>query len=743
MRSAACFLAGFGSRPIDDFERERELTKRTALGIVLGAVLVCGARAGASSITLVSEGRAEAVIVAPDAASRAAVEGAGILQSHLEQISGARLRVLSEKKLGRARVADGRIVFPADEAVAETFVLVGEGALARKLGVTSEGLGPGGIVMQTVGNTLVLLGADDKTPSDALGSRYAVTTFLEEQLGCRYLWPGESGKVVPRQKTIAVRPLNVRFTPMLRQRNIRWSGYSSRIQMGLSRLRFTKEDFQRARAKASATQAESPDWMGWHGMGGTLGLRTGDGTILPAQTWDRFLREHPEWFAMQADGSRYFDPNWERPRLCKSNPALIEAIVREKLKELKANPGRKSISLMTNDGGGKAGFCMCGACKALDPPEGRPTNIWTYDHKAGRSRRFNYVSLTDRMLYFYNAIAEKVGAEYPNVLFTGQAYSVYASPPVRQKLHPRIVIRFVHNTAHYASDEIRRQGMSDWDAWADSTSMIYWRPNSLLWGRHEGITGVYVHKLAEDFAHIAHNKCVGTDFDSCMHHWATQGLNYYVLAKLHWDPDLDVENVIDDYCRSGFGRAANEIRRYMTLLERLTDRTAAKKRDTIDRPSIDVTEPYTPAMVAELRDILDAADKAAGDNAIVRRRIGFLRRGLELTAIQSRIYEMNRLAGQRRRSSAEWEQARRLQDEKLLMMRSIFEDEHFAVNVAAMCWGELFRLWRLPGPGPSPRATQADIYRVRAGLHVKASGLTPAEDTKEIEYANIQGKAVR
>ena len=32
-----------------------------------------------------------------------------------------------------------------------------------------------------------------------------------------------------------------------------------------------------------------------------------------------------------------------------------------------------------------------------------------------------------------------------------------------------------------------------------------------------------------------------------------KGLNYYVLAKLIWDPECDINSLIDDYCRSGFG----------------------------------------------------------------------------------------------------------------------------------------------------------------------------------------------
>jgi len=306
------------------------------------------------------------------------------------------------------------------------------------------------------------------------------------------------------------------------------------------------------------------------------------------------------------------------------------------------------------------------------------------------------------MIYFYNAIAEKVAKKYPDVLFTGQAYSVYRSPPLLHKLHPNIVIRFVHSTEHYANDSIRREGMADWDLWAQAAQKIYWRPNLLLWGRHEGTAGAYVHKLAEDFSHIAHNKCVGTDFDSCMHHWATQGLNYYVLAKLHWNPDLDVDAVIDDYCRSGFGKASGQIKRYLARIEQLTNQTAAEAAG-----SADVTEPYTPQVVAELRGFLDAADKAASDDQEVGRRIAFLRLGFDFTELQAKIYRLLRLSGQRRLNADEQAEAIRLLDEKFRMMRRIFEQEHFAVNTAAMCWGEWARFKRLGWTGPTRRAAEA------------------------------------
>src|SRR5262249_40458952 len=140
---------------------------------------------------------------------------------------------------------------------------------------TSKGLGPGGIVQSAKGHVLALFGTDAHTPADAHGTRYAVTTFLEDRLGVRYLWPGELGKVVPRRETITVADFEQRFTPRLAQRRIRSMGYHDRLQVGLDRLGFTKEDFERLRVDAQRSSVESPDWFGWQRLGGTLNMNGG------------------------------------------------------------------------------------------------------------------------------------------------------------------------------------------------------------------------------------------------------------------------------------------------------------------------------------------------------------------------------------------------------------------------------------------------------------------------------------
>lgn len=625
-----------------------------------------------ADLILVDEGEAKAVIVLSEAPSFAAKKAAKVLSDHLFQISGARLEVVKESTL------------PQNTC----FIAIGASSLTRKLGVTTKDLGPGGILIRSFRDAIVILGSDDATPSDSNGTHYAVTTFLEESLGCRFLWPGELGKVVPTNATIVVTPIDRFETPLLGQRKIRNMSYGDRDTKGLLKLRATEEDYHRLRSQSEETESEDGGWFTWQRLGGSLGLAGGHAF---GDAWEKWSVDHPEWFAMQPNGSRNQSKlGPERSRFCVSNPKLIEAIAKEKIKEL--NTGAKSVAIGPNDGG-LATFCMCSNCKMLDPPEGRAITLMDATGAKGRTY-FNYVSLTDRFVYFWNEIAKRVVIEYPDAWLTADAYSVYTDAPLRYKLHPNVAIRFVD--IWYLDDAEHRIGRDRWDAWAESASKLYFRSNLLLAARRYGTPVVYVHKLAQDFQYLAHNSMIGTDLDSCTHHWATQGLNYYVAARLHWNPDLDVDAVVDDYCQSGFGDSADSVKRYFIRIEKLTNEIAAAS------PTLHPTTPYTSKVIKELRSILDLADRQASAPK-PRARIAFLRRGLEYTEVHASAYHL----------LAEFDEGGRKMTPELKMRvtatlnrnwelsREILLKDFKAINVSRVAWGGWGNFNRLGWKSPT------------------------------------------
>lgn len=620
--------------------------------------------------TLVEKGQPRAVIILPEKPSPVVESAARVLQAHIRQMSGAELPIRREDKVSGSATKE------------EAWVLIGEGKLTEKLGLTNKGLGAGGIALSAKGHVVAVFGTDARTPADPHGTRYAVTTFLEDKLGVRYLWPGELGKVVPRQETITVPDFELRFTPPLAQRRIRSMGYHDRLQVGLDRLGFTKEDYERLRADAQRTQVESPDWFAWQRLGGTLNMNGGHAF---GQLWERYGKDHPDWFALQADGSRDQSRNPDRARLCKSNPDLIAAIAKEKIEELNRNPALLGVSVGPNDGG-RSSFCTCPKCEALDSPKGRKEKLW--DFTKGAQREIEHVSLTDRMVYFWNAIAEQVTKVHPDKLLVVDAYSVYAAPPVERKLHPNLVVRFA--SLGYGDEEYRQESLRDWDEWSKAAKKIYFRPNLMLAGRRDGLPLIYVRKFGKDFRFLASHGMMGTDFDSCCHNWATQGLNYYVVARLHWNPDQDVGALVDDYCKAGFGPAAKSVRRYFDGLEALLDEAAAKKTK--------VTAAFSVESLAGLRKELDQASKEAAGDPVIAKRIAFLEVGLRWTEIEARAHAF--LADL---AKADKEAAKKTLDERFAMMRDVFQTAPLALNVAYISWGE-DGLW--PRLGWKPPATK-------------------------------------
>jgi len=599
------------------------------------------------------------IILPPkDVAPRIEPAAAKILADHLFQMSGARLSINREDELGDIKIAGGRLV-PEPGRVAEgieTFVLVGEGNLAERLGMTAEGLGPGGTLVKTSGNVLALLGP--RSPTDPFGARHAVIGLLEI-LGCRYLWPGELGKVVPKRATIGIATLNVRYTPKIGQRRIRFQGLTDRLEVGLDRLQFTKDDWTQARQEAMATKSEI-GWESWHRLGGQLGIHGGHAGAGLKGGWEQHGKGHPEWFAMQVDGTRDQSRAGGRFRLCMSNQELIAYVAESIIEQVNNNPDVVSVSLSPNDGG-YSSFCMCESCKKLDPPNAPKITMVVFD-KVGESRRkhIEYVSLTDRMVSYWNGVAKRVIKVHPDVLFVVDAYSCYSRPPVRRKLHPNLVVRYVPST------------IEGWEGWQKAgAKRIFWRPNILLANRRNGLPHVMVQRLADTMRFMADNGTLATDFDSIIHNWAVHGLNYYAAARLNWNPYLTAQEILDDYCRAGFAEGSEAVTRYFLQIQAIT----AEEEKT-----------FTPEVIQQLRDLLNQADRAVGNNETTRARIAFLRTGLNFADVQT---SLNRMVEQAKEKDPAFDpaRARQLLELNYLMLRDIVRNHHLALNACYLMWG--------------------------------------------------------
>ncbi len=632
----------------------------------------------AADLTITQDGQPRAAIVVARGAAQSGSLKA--LVEHVKQMSGATLPVLTEADLHDARIEGGKVIASEGKGGAENFILLGESDITRRLGLSTEGIGTGGILLKTGGNTIALLGRDDGSGGKRRDvTSHAVFNFLET-LGCRSLWPGETGKVVPKKRTITVADLDVHFTQPIGQRNIRFAAAELRgAAQGLATLGSSMDEYLAAKSAASKTESEG-SWAAWHGLGGNIGIVGGAAGGGLRGGWEEHGKAHPEWFALQPDGTRDQSKAKERWRLCVSNAGLVEHVANDIIARLggKAQP---AISLCPNDGG-YSSFCMCDACKALDAPNGAKIKLLQFAHVGGAERtEVDYVALSDRYVHYWNAVAERVTKAVPDQLFLVEAYSYYSDPPVREKLHPNLVLRYVPNTA------------DGWKGWqAAGAKRVYWRPNNLHSGYRDAALSPRARENSATLTYLASHGMLATDMDSIYNNWATQGLHYYAMARLIWNPAQDFDALLDDYCKSGFGAGAEQVKSYFLLAEKGVVLVAGKG----SFPQI------TQETIDGLRASLVAAAKATENDEPSHRRVAFLRAGLEFTAVSA---EAHRLADAiEDGKKADVQAVNAVMERRWQIMRAILKNHPLAVNVGVVAAADVVLNGRLGWKGPSDAA---------------------------------------
>jgi hypothetical protein len=585
-------------------------------------LLVClgEPEADAGTVNLVNRGKPAAVIVLSDSPSTAARAAAVQLQHWIRAVSGAELP----------------IVAPSDRRAASSpRVVVGASRLAASLGVDAAGLGPEGIRLRTVGSDLVLLGVDQKTLPDGEqvelnGTFYAAMTFVEQHLGVRWLWPGELGTVVPHSPNVNVPAIDLSFTPHLKMRKYRnrnvWSGegrgashwalQDGQQDPGERMSREANLWLLRHKLQAGGKMPPGTEGSGVAGLapGGSISLNYGHAF---SDWYERYGRQHPDWFALQPNGSRVQPGETSRSQFCVANEGLIAELIRHGREYLDANPGAGSYNVCPNDGGA-AKFCCCERCTALDVPD---------------------TGTTGRYMWLFNRVAEELADTHPDRYVCSYAYSSYKTAFPGLRMHDNVVLGMVMFGADsWLCDPAREISRAQWQGWSGVVRHRFLRPN--ISSKGGGLPLLYPHRMAEDLKPIFRDDVLGVDFDSLGHHWATEGLNYYVLVKLIWDADVDVDALVDDYCRSGFGAAAPAVCRYFARLEELTSQVAKavplEEQRTLTWPwrLAQVREVYSADTLADLAGMLAEAGRLAqADSAEVQNRVQFLREGLRFAEL--------------------------------------------------------------------------------------------------------------
>ncbi len=416
-------------------------------------------------------------------------------------------------------------------------------------------------VYRNIGPSIVIWGGKQR------GTMYGVMEFLERELGCR--WYTSRVSVIPKRDCHQFHLLYHTESPGLRVRN----------------------DFY--------FEAFDPIWAARNKMNGAMNVRTQPGEVesywgvhtfrqfVPPQ---EFFDEHPEYYSL-IDGKRVH----EQGQLCLTNPDVLR-IVTERVKNvMRSRPQYLIYSVSQNDCHQP---CQCDTCQAIAKREG---------------------SESGPLLWFVNQIAENVEQEFPDKFIGTLAY-VYTRKPCKT-IRPRqnVVIRLCSIECCFAHDFLscpeNASFLSDLKGWAEIAPHLY------IWDYVVNFTHYIMpfpnfRVLQSNLQTYRDHKAIGVMEQAA---YQSRGgefaeLRAYVLAKLLWNPDCDVEAVIDDFCYGYYGRSGQYIRAYFDYLhDRITPDTHVSLGITPGHAIF--ADPF----VSEADALFDKAEAVAPDDTILHR----------------------------------------------------------------------------------------------------------------------------
>lgn len=548
---------------------------------------MAGSLAQSLAVKIVEEGRPLADIIIPDDASPVVEYAAKELQSHLQASTGAKLDILKESS---ART-EGRL----------DAIYLGDTKAAGEAGLKPSQLPANAFDILATDHALYLAGRDGvgdplKKDTTEMGTLFAVYRWLDEQLHIRWLWPGPDGMVVPQTAHVSMEPGKKTITP--------WSIHS-RIRNWGSINGMSPE-------AREAYLSQVNTWFLRQSMARTADLDYGHGY---GKYWERFGKEHPEYFALRPDGVRGpIDKRTNLVQLCVSNAGLRQQIIKDWLKAKEDEPRRPWINGIENDRREEDPFCTCEVCRS-----------WDVAADPGQPQ-----SYSDRYARFWLELQKEAKPYEANPKVIGYAYTDYSDAPKKTKLNLDIYVGVVPKFRYPIDAETEKQFREKWLGWKETGASLYLRPNYFLYGY--AMPYIYACQFGEDLKFLQQNGLVGTDFDSLSGMWGVQGPNLYMLGRLHARPDLEVNDVLDEYY-SGFGPAKDQVRAYFEYWEDVTKKFDAEFSKN-NRGGWGIVSAagdliYTPEVLEQGQALLDKATTAAASDAGAQKKVQYLQTWLQ------------------------------------------------------------------------------------------------------------------
>jgi hypothetical protein len=481
---------------------------------------------------------------------------------------------------------------PIRDVAGSPVIHVGRDTFVEQANLKLDELDEDGFVMATIGGRhLVLAGRNPH------GTEFAVYRFLHKYAKVRWYLPTELGEVVPARTDFHVAALADREEPSFHSRL--WSS-AARFDRGV----WERRNLCRGRYRFH------------HNL-----LRV----FVPSELKDR----HPEWFP-EIDGRRRLprdddDHGWQP---CFANPEVSQYAARVAKEYFEQHPEASSFSLGINDTSA-GGFCQCAACRALDPagPEDAKTPRGLPDY-------------SNRFYTFMNRVAEELSKTHPDKFLGCLAYHVTEPPPTFD-VSRQVIPYLTAGRANWTDPAIREGDQRLIRGWCDKVPIVgiydYYYGSGFISPRI--FTG-----LTEESLKFAHHAGVRAFYAEIYSTWSLDGPKAWVASQMLWDVNQSADELVNDFCRGLFGKAAPEMHAYFRFLEQRW--MARPPGSTVmwagffDARQLDL---WTPDVCAQARSLLEKAEEvAASQPEVVQQRVRLYSDGFRQTELWSAVYHGER-----------------------------------------------------------------------------------------------------
>lgn len=408
----------------------------------------------------------------------------------------------------------------------------------------------------------------------AKSTLYAVYTFLERELGCRFYSP--TVEKIPSQESISIpKDLNYRYTPEITTRTVH------------SRLFYENPNFA---DKLKVTDEAFPTYVP------VAKVHTFH-QFMPA---NQFYGDHPEYYALR-NGRRL------TTQLCLTNESVFEIIKDSVASQLARYPKAEVISVSQDD---NTQYCQCEQCEAIHKREGSPAgSMIAFVNRLANEFPEKQIST---LAYQYTRKAPKHLKPEENVLITLCSIECDRSAPIDEKCTD-----FSDDLKEWSaiSDNIRI-----WDYTTQFTNFLAPFPN--------------IHTLKPNIELFRANNAKWVFEQHSNNPSELFELRSYLTAQLLWQPDVDADAILNDFLKGYYEEAAPYIEEYITTVHEALQADSTFFLFLYGDPSQGFDSFLSKEMLTTYDSLYDKAAKAVAQKEALAHRVNVARISVDYALLE-------------------------------------------------------------------------------------------------------------